>query len=573
LAGVAVGLLSLSLILTSDFATQRGLFAAFTLVVGWSFIGTGLFAWWRRPANRTGALMTATGFAWFLQAMTASGNEWIFVAGFVLNPLSYGLLIHMLVGFPEGRLTTRLQRRVMALVWFVVTVMQVAIVPFIDPHDFPDCGKCPDNALLVAGNKTVADAIVGLQTLLAVVALLGVVVVLVRRYRATPAAQRRTLGPVLWAGGAGMVATAVQLSVSATGVKEGVAEAVFIVSLAVLGSVPFAFLFGLLRSRLTRAGAVGDLVARLTDAPERRGTLRDALADALGDSSLELAYWIPSRDSYVDADGSPVELPRGGSGRAAAAVERDGALLGAIVHDDSLSEDRELVAAAAGAAALAIDNERLDAELRARVDELRRSRERLIEVGLAERRALERNLHDGAQQRLVALALSLRLARERLEADPAVASELLDEAQLELAEATAELRELARGIHPAVLSDRGLPAALEALAGRAPLPVEIVETPPERLPALVEAAAYYVVAEALTNVARYARAEHAEVRVTREDGRLTVLVADDGVGGADLTGGSGLRGLADRIAALDGRLEVDSPPGGGTRVRARIPVG
>jgi signal transduction histidine kinase len=156
--------------------------------------------------------------------------------------------------------------------------------------------------------------------------------------------------------------------------------------------------------------------------------------------------------------------------------------------------------------------------------------------------------------------------------DPGGAGEMRAEAQLELAEATAELRELARGIHPAVLSDRGLSAALEALAGRAPLPVEILETPAERLPAVVEAAAYYVVAEALTNVARYARAEHAEVRITRENGRVTVLVADDGVGGADPVGGTGLQGLADRIAALDGRLEVESPPGGGTTVRARIPV-
>jgi signal transduction histidine kinase len=572
LVGLVVGLLSLALILSSDFADLRGLFAASTLVVGWSFLGTGLFAWWRRPANRTGALMTATGFAWFLQAMTASGNEWVFTAGFAVNPFAYGLLIHMLVAFPEGRLTTRLQRRVVGLSWFVVTVMQFVLIPFIDPADFAPCDGCPDNALLVAGDKAVVDAIIGVQTVLAVIALVGVVVLLVRRYRSTPPAQRRTLGPVLWAGGLGMIATAVQLAVGASGAETGVAQALYVASIAVLASVPWAFLFGLRRSRFTRAGAVSELVARLGEGPERRGRLRDALADALGDPTLELAYWIPDREIYVDAEGASVELPRRGSGRAAAAVERDGALLGAIVHDNSLSEERELVSAASAAAALAIENERLDAELRARVEELRRSRERLIEVGLAERRALERNLHDGAQQRLVALALSLRLARGMVDEDPGGAGEMLDEAQLELAEATAELRELARGIHPAVLSDRGLSAALEALAGRAPLPVEILETPAERLPAVVEAAAYYVVAEALTNVARYARAEHAEVRITRENGRVTVLVADDGVGGADPVGGTGLQGLADRIAALDGRLEVESPPGGGTTVRARIPV-
>jgi signal transduction histidine kinase len=571
LAGLAIGLLALSLIVTSDHTTYRGLFAAFTLVVGWAFIGTGLFAWWRRPENRTGALMTATGFAWFLQAMSASNSPGIFAAGFALNTLAYGLLIHMLVAFPDGRLTTRAQRAVMTLTWFVVTVGQWVVVPFIDPHDFPDCQNCPDNPLLVSGDKSVTDALLGVQTFLAVAALAGVVVVLVRRYRAAPPAQRRTLGPVLWVGGLGMIATAVQLAVSSAGVDDAVNRALYIASLTVLATVPFAFLFGLLRSRLTRAGAVGNLISRLGEGRERRAGLREALAEALGDPTLELAYWLPDRERYVDAEGRAVELPAPGSGRAWTAVAREGEPLAAIVHDPALTEERELIDAAGAAAALTLENERLDAELRARVEELSRSRERLLEVGLAERRALERNLHDGAQQRLVALALSLRLARGKLEEDPGATGALLDEAMGELAEATSELRELARGIHPAVLSDRGLPAALEALAGRAPVIVEVIETPAGALPAAVEAAAYYVVAEALTNVAKYADARRAEVRVTRDNGRVLVQVTDDGVGGADPAGGSGLRGLADRLAALDGRLDVESPRGEGTTIRAQIP--
>jgi signal transduction histidine kinase len=571
LAGVVIGLLALSLIVTSDHATSRGLFAAFTLVVGWSFLGTGLFAWWRRPDNRTGALMTATGFAWFLQAMTAANSPGIFTAGFALNTLAYGLLIHMLVAFPDGRLTTRAQRAVMTMAWFVVTVAQWALIPFLDPHDFPDCANCPDNPLLVNGDKGLADLLLGVQTFLAVAALTGVVVVLVRRYRAAPPAQRRTLGPVLWAGGLGMIATAVQLAVSSAGVEDAVAQGLYIASLTVLATVPFAFLFGLLRSRLTRAGAVGNLISRLGEGRERRGSLRDALADALGDPTLELGYWLPDRERYVDATGQSFELPGPGSGRAWTAVARDGEPLAAIVHDASLAEERELIDTAGAAAALTLENERLDAELRARVEELSRSRERLVEVGLAERRALERNLHDGAQQRLVALALSLRLARGKIEDDPGGASALLDEAMGELGEATSELRELARGIHPAVLSDRGLPAALEALAGRAPVVVDVIETPADSLPAAVEAVAYYVVAEALTNVAKYADAQRAEVRVTRDNGRVLVQVTDDGVGGADPAGGSGLRGLADRLAAFDGRLEVESPRGAGTTIRAQIP--
>jgi signal transduction histidine kinase len=194
-----------------------------------------------------------------------------------------------------------------------------------------------------------------------------------------------------------------------------------------------------------------------------------------------------------------------------------------------------------------------------------------VETADAERRRLERDLHDGAQQRLVSLALGLRLARSKLGPESDQAGALLDEAIEELSDATEELRELARGIHPAVLSDRGLDAALVALAGRARLPVELNETPGERLPPPVESAAYFVVAEALTNVARYAQASRADVRVARANGRLVVEVSDDGVGGADPGRGSGLRGLADRVSALDGQLQVDSPSGRGTVVRADIP--
>jgi signal transduction histidine kinase len=221
---------------------------------------------------------------------------------------------------------------------------------------------------------------------------------------------------------------------------------------------------------------------------------------------------------------------------------------------------------------VAQENVRLDAELQARLDELRESRARIVEAGYVARRKLERDLHDGAQQRLVGLALDLRLAREKVEENPKAAAAMLDEASAELAKATEELRELARGIHPAILSDRGLEAAVESLAQRAPLPVEIDASIDGRLPEPVEAAAYFVVSEALTNVVRHSGAERAQVGIRRENGRLVVAVTDDGSGGADAAG-SGLRGLSDRVAALDGRLELESPPGAGTRLRARIPCG
>jgi signal transduction histidine kinase len=207
------------------------------------------------------------------------------------------------------------------------------------------------------------------------------------------------------------------------------------------------------------------------------------------------------------------------------------------------------------------------------VEELRASRERMLRIGLEERRRLERDLHDGAQQRLVSMALNMRLARDRLRDEPEAAEQLLEGAGDELEAALDELRELARGIHPAVLSDRGLGTALETLVHRTPLPVELRSTPGERLPEAVELAAYFVVSEALTNVVKYAGATHATVDVASDNGRVVVEVADDGVGGADPTRGTGLRGLADRLAVLEGRLDIDSPAGRGTTVTARIPCG
>jgi signal transduction histidine kinase len=221
---------------------------------------------------------------------------------------------------------------------------------------------------------------------------------------------------------------------------------------------------------------------------------------------------------------------------------------------------------------VAKENVRLDAELQARLDELRESRARIVEAGYAERRRVERDLHDGAQQRLVALALQMQIVRAKLETDPAAAADLLEGAADELTGATEELRELARGLHPPLLADRGLVPALEALASRAPVPVAVQAEEIEPAPEAVEAAAYFVVAEALTNVARHAEADRAVVRVARPDGMLCVEVEDDGNGRADVAAGSGLRGLADRVGALDGTLEVEGRPGRGSTVRATLPV-
>ena len=299
------------------------------------------------------------------------------------------------------------------------------------------------------------------------------------------------------------------------------------------------------------------------------GPVREMLAESLGDRSVAIAYWLADRGAFVDEAGHPVALPEPGSGRAWTAVEQDGRRVAAIVHDAALDTSPELVHAAAAASSLAIDNERLKADLRARVEDLRVSRLRIVEAADEARRRIERDLHDGAQQQLLALALELRVLRSSI-SDPE-AGPLVDGLGVRLDAALSELRELARGIHPAILTRSGLEPAIAALAARAPVPVHVETAIDGRLAPAVEAAAYFVVAEALTNVARYAHAPEARVQLRRDGDGIVVLVADDGVGGADLSAGSGLRGLQDRLAVVDGVLVIDSPPGAGTRVEARIP--
>ena len=309
----------------------------------------------------------------------------------------------------------------------------------------------------------------------------------------------------------------------------------------------------------------------LSSPPRTDQLVRDSLAAGLGDESLTIAYWLPEREIFVDDDGHEVQISAATeTGRVWTPVEHDGKLIAAIIHRPDLA-NTDIVQTAGTAAVLQLENERLRADLRARLDELRDSRARIVEVSNAERRRLERNLHDGAQQQLVALALQLRLARNK--ATNKESAELIDGALEQLDQALSELRELARGIHPAILSDRGLEAAVKALAERQLLPTEIEYSVERKLEPTVEATAYFMIAEGLANIAKYAEAKQADVRVREQEGTLEVEVADDGCGGADASKGTGLRGLEERLHALDGTLSVESKPGKGTRLVAHIPLG
>src|SRR5436190_1917377 len=568
---LALGIGALLVVIAGEHNIHRGAYAALTLATGWGFIGTGLYAWTRRPGNATGPLMAAVGFAGLIKALAFSNDSLIFTIGSLGEVLIYALLIHLLLAFPSGKLDSRVDRLLVAIAYFNAIAVHAAAFALSDPAR-DGCPGCPDNPLLIPHSQTAAGVINAVQLDIAIALLGAVVAILYRRWRDSTTSQRRGFAPVLAVGSLTFLLLVAELIVEQAGLSSGVADALTLALFGSLACLPFAFLVGLVRFRFNQGEAISALVGRLGGGGDR-GSLRDAIAQALGDPTVLLAYWVPDQDAYVNADGQTVRVDPVPNGKIATVIEHEGRRVAAIVHDADLAEERDHVQAVGAAAALALKNERLDAALRAHVDELHASRARIVSAGYAERQRLERDLHDGAQQRLMALRINLRLARDRIGSDAPELAALLDGSIEELNEATAELRELARGIHPAILTDRGLEAALTGLTGRSPVPVDLVETPHERLPSPIESAVYFVVAEALTNVARYAHAQTASVTVVRTNGQVDVQVTDDGVGGADPAHGSGLRGLSDRVAALDGRLELTSAEGDGTTVRARIPCG
>ena len=813
-AAVALGVLlyagALTLFLASD-VDDRALIAL-AVLAGLVFTVTGAIAAARRPGNRTGSQMLAVGLLWSLASLQLANDPLLFTLGYVLGGLAFVAFAHLILSYPTGFLGP-VDRQLVWAVAAVVTLGPLAISLF-DPTPIPTCEDCPESAFLIEDDPTLANAAAIAFGLAAATTGLVALMLLVRRYEAATPPLRRVLGPVYFFS---FVALVGLIAGSVLGTFDATAgRTVELVAIGFLALMPAAFLAGVLRSRLARAG-IADLAIAL-----REGLpLRDALADALGDPSLALAYWSADRQAWVDEEGRTLGEPLARGARAATFVEHGGKRVAALLHDSSLEDQRALVDAVAATASLAFEKERLQAELRAQyrfletiintapsllsvvdaegrirnfnravevasglhdrsriegahfwdvfidpderaemierfraaapgfpaaeyenaftdatgterviawrtaplvddvgkvvriiaggiditdrkrrefdlqrqrdfattvadtipsfivltdhdativpnganrafrdavgrdLDELagcsfldvvaaddefgarmaiagaangvaqseresrwvsrdgreltvawtatpildqggaarvlisgadiserkrqeaevRASRKRIVDATDAARRRLERNLHDGAQQRLAALSLSLRLAEARLETDPADVTEILARSREELARALDELRELARGLHPNVLTDRGLGPALESLVVRSPFPVEVT-VPPDRLPPGVEAAAYYVAAEALANVAKYARASCAQVRVweTEPGEEVVIEVADDGVGGADPTLGSGLRGLEDRVESLDGTLAIWSPEGGGTTLRATIPV-
>jgi signal transduction histidine kinase len=541
--------------------------AAVHVLVPAGFIFVGLFAWHRRPENRMGAIMATVGFAYALPHVGLIHAALPFTISNVTGNLYQAVLAHLALTFPTGRAGSPL--RWAAIVGTYVWVVGNTVVGqlFWDPRQY-GCTRCPRNLLLVSADRGLNDTIAVLTTVIGALVALVVLGLIVQHWRVIAGRSRRAFGPVYWVAGPTVALIVAQNVVQTVNASDAVFTAVFGYGPVVFLLLPGAFLVSVLRSRLDRS-SVGDLVVEL-ERGDSAGGLTGALSRALGDPSVRLGFRFAGSDGFVDPDGRPVDVPA--PGPTVTFLDEDQTI--ALVHDEAVADEPELLRAVGAAAHLALQNERLRAEIRAQLEEVRASRQRIVEAGDAERRRVERNLHDGAQQRLLTLALSLRLTLDRLgpRADPALRGEL-DEAATEAARAVDELRELGRGIHPAVLTEAGLAAALRSLAERSTLSVTVLAAPRDRVPAPIEATAYFVVSEALANCQKHAAATAVSVSAERADGRLSVEVIDDGVGGADLRNGSGLRGLVDRVAALGGTLVVVSPPGGGTSVRAEIPCG
>jgi signal transduction histidine kinase len=557
IAGCLAAAATIALAYGSDHLEEPGLRAALVVWIVVPYVGAGLVAWWRRPESRFGPLMVAAGFGMFLSSLQWANSALPYTIGLAFDLLVAVLFLHVFLAFPSGRLEGRPERLLVAAGYFAGVGLQLVKMLL--------AGAYPDNLLAVVDELAAVNTVEDVQLIALSALLLAGIPVLIARRRRSGRPLRRWTELLVDSFAVALVAQALLLLAGAFAWPSF--ETIRRVTFALIGLSPLAFLIGLLSARLARS-TVADLLVELHADPAP-AELPALFARALRDPSLTLAYWLPQYETWADLDGHTVTLP---PDRATTMIERDGVRLAALVHDRSLNDEPQLLDAVSAAAGIALENGRLQAELRANLEELRGSRERVLQASQGERQRLERNLHDGAQQRLIALSLDLSMLESKLGDDPDARAQL-DQARQEIAHSLEELRAVAHGLHPAVVSGHGLAVALESLVARAPVPVRLTIDMEERVDEGIEVAAYYVVSESLANIGKHAQARSATIAVTRENGQLVVEIVDDGIGGADSESGSGLRGLADRVEALDGRLRVWTPQGGGTRVRAEMPCG
>ena len=543
-------------------------------------IAVGLYAWWDGTHARFGRLLVLAGGAWFLAALSSSSNDVLYSIGRVAGWTVEAGLIYLILAFPSARLTTRIDRWLAGAAVAVVATLFLPTALITETYPAPSpystcAAHCPQNAFMLLDSEPALldGVVVPVRELLASLILLAVVIRLADRIRSATRLMRRTLVPVL---ALAMLRT-LSLAV-AFGLRRAEADdSVLNVALTVVGlglpAMCIGFLIGLLRWRIHTADCLVALAHGLRNRTEP-AQRRDLIAATLTDPTVELAFWrSDGGGGWVDADGRPTSLPPPPSDRQATLIFDEAEPVAALVHDTALSEQRAFVEAVGAYAFVWDDNRRLAARVESSLTELRASRARILAAADEERRRIERDLHDGGQQRLVALRIRLELAEELMKQDPGRARNMLHLLGGELDAALDELRSLAAGVFPSLLAARGLPDAIRTAALQSPVPTSVEVEGSDRYPNEVETAAYFCCIEALQNVAKHAPEASSVTISLNRNGDLRFEVRDDGPGFVlDTTAGDGLVNMRDRMAAVGGELEIRSAPGAGTMVVGTIPV-
>jgi signal transduction histidine kinase len=544
---------------------QSSAFVVDSTLVLLAYLVVGLIAWQRRPGEQIGLLFTIVGYEWLLPALTNLHYAVPFTAGNLSANLYQAGLAHLALAWPYGRLRSRLDRAVVAGT-YAWNLGNTAVGMMLWNPRTNGCTACPPNLLLVGGSSRTADIVSWTASVIGVLNTVIVVSLIAGHWSSGRGYSRAAMTRLLWV--ASPIAAYILALDVISGFNLNVSNLlVYQLGPLILIAAPLAYAAGMLHTRQARA-AVGVALMDLEPGPPP-DRLLEALARALGDRTLQLAFRTPDGAGYVDTGNQPVEIGRLPRGRMLTPLDPGGDCV--LIGDEDLRHEPELMRVTAAAATMALQHSRLRAEIELQLEQVRSSRARIVEAGDAARSRLERDLHDGAQQRLVTLSLALGMARSRAAGDDPELQSLLESAADQARAALVELRELARGIHPAVLTESGLSGAIQALAERSPVPTTVVAVPAGRFPAPIEATAYFVVCEALANVAKHAPAASARVVIRQLADWIVVEVCDNGPGGARSDTGSGLRGLADRVASVGGVLQIDSPDGRGTRLEAQVP--
>jgi signal transduction histidine kinase len=582
-SGLAVAVSTLTvLVVTSGTppADSRPLRAIGHVLVILVPVAVGLWSWSRRPQDRFGRLLVATGFISSFTGLTESSDDVLYSIGRTGSWLAEAALVYVMLAFPSGHLTERKERVVAWAAVLTATLLYVPSAVFTEQYPVPSpwssCDKaCPGNAFMVSHSQPafVDSVLRPLREVVTSLLFFAVAVLLARRVRRATPLMRRTLTPVLALATLRSVLFPAFFAVRTAG-AEGPTAVVGWMELLCIPGMALGFLVGLERWRVFAGDALQRLALRLPSAlgpPE----LRAALADAVQDPSLQLAYWIPGRPGYwADCNGRALSLPQEGSGRSVTEVRDRGRLISAVVHDAALADQRVFVDAVASYAMTALDNQRLAAKLESSLREVQHSRARIMSAADSERRRIERDLHDGAQQRLVALRVRLELADELMKSDPARGVAMLHDLGSEAEQALEEVRSLARGIYPSLLADHGLSDALRSAALYAAIPTTVDTDGAGRYPPDVESAVYFCCLEALQNAVKHARGATSVAISVIDDGALRFAVIDNGAGFTNdgHLGGKGLTNMRDRIAAIGGQLVVHARPSGGTKVAGTVPL-